>query len=113
MTKGIVSHPIVTPANVNCENIMLTVVTIEPGSTMPAHRHSDSELVYYVIDGEAEVILGLKKSPVRAGTAIYVPKGVTHGWFKVKRRLTYVAAIAPPIEEQYKSLYASWKRDGF
>ncbi len=113
VTKGIISHPIVTPANAKCENIMLTVVTIEPGSTMPAHSHPNSELVYYVIEGDATVIVGQKKRRVRSDVAIHVPKGVNHGWFKVKKKLTYVAAIAPPIEKQYKSLYAQWKRDGF
>lgn len=112
-TKGITSYPIVTPANVKCENMMLTVVTIEPGFSMSAHSHSNSELVYYVINGEATVVLGQRKHTVGPGSAIYVPKGVNHGWFRVKKRLTYVAAIAPPIEEQYKSLYDNWKRDGF
>ena len=113
ITKGITSYPIITPTNAKSENIMLTVVTIVPGSSMPAHSHSGSELVYYVTDGEATVILGQKRRVVKSGTAIFVPKGVNHGWSKVKKKLTYIAAIVPPIEEQYKNLYASWKRKGF
>ncbi len=43
-----------------------------------AHYHKRSTELYYVLDGEGEVILDGERQGVRPGTMIHIPPGVVH-----------------------------------
>jgi quercetin dioxygenase-like cupin family protein len=54
------------------------VFEVPPGAQLAPHRHAPRE-VYYVTEGEAEVLLDGVWRPVRAGDVAYLPGGSVHG----------------------------------
>ena len=59
--------------------LRMHVSVINPGeSSHPAHEHAGEEIVY-ILEGEAEVLLGEERRTVGPMTAIFCPEQVTHG----------------------------------
>jgi uncharacterized RmlC-like cupin family protein len=61
--------------------LRLRLVMIPPGTRGLPHFHADSETAIYLVSGEADVWHGPglgKRSAVRAGDFIYVPRGTPH-----------------------------------
>jgi quercetin dioxygenase-like cupin family protein len=52
---------------------------VEPGWTVPAHRHDDHLDSFYVLDGEVELATDAGPVPASTGTLIAAPPGATHG----------------------------------
>jgi len=50
----------------------------EPGQLQSPHTHSDSDKVYAVLEGRAEVTVGSERAQVRAGNAVLIPPGSEH-----------------------------------
>ena len=55
------------------------VYCLLPGQTQKAHRHTDSDKVYAVVEGEVRVQIGEESALVRAGEAVLAPAGLDHG----------------------------------
>lgn len=55
-----------------------------PGSGPPLHVHDDAAESFYVLEGELTVYLGDRAVLCPAGSFVYIPAGVSHG-FKVER----------------------------
>jgi uncharacterized cupin superfamily protein len=49
--------------------------------TSDHHKHDTTEQVYYILEGEGEVLFGDERHRVRAGDAVYLPAGVYHQMF--------------------------------
>jgi quercetin dioxygenase-like cupin family protein len=56
------------------ENISL------PGNGPPPHLHENEDESIYVIDGEFEILLGVKTMRAEPGAFVFVPKGTVHGF---------------------------------
>ncbi|MFQ5604020.1 MAG: cupin domain-containing protein [bacterium] len=65
--------------NIGAENFAMGTQYIEPGRGIRVHLHEHLEEVLYITSGEGTGIVGEKRAPLVAGTAIYIPKGVWHG----------------------------------
>lgn len=60
-----------------------------------AHLHELADEIYYIIEGEGYVELDGDTHPVRAGSAVHIPAGVTHrGW----GGFTAVVIVDPPFD---------------
>lgn len=60
-----------------------------------AHLHELADELYYIIEGEGHVELDGDVHTVRAGTAVFIPAGVTHrGWGE----FTAVVVVNPPFD---------------
>lgn len=60
-----------------------------------AHFHELADEMYYIIEGEGYVELDGDTHPVRAGSAVYIPAGVTHrGW----GGFTALVIVNPPFD---------------
>ncbi len=57
----------------------MTVLTAKPGSSVPLHTHSSAELLF-VLRGEGAVLGVGGPQAVEAGSAVYIPAGVVHGF---------------------------------
>lgn len=68
-----------TPEEMNGKTGMFAVVTLEPGSTVGEHLHTDECEVYYILSGKAVMIEDGKRYPVCAGDAELCSVGHTHG----------------------------------
>ncbi|HEY0780285.1 MAG TPA: cupin domain-containing protein [Gemmatirosa sp.] len=50
------------------------------GPAAPPHRHAAMDEVFYVLDGEAEFLLGDRRQTARVGDLVFVPRGTVHGF---------------------------------
>ena len=48
------------------------------GAGAPPHVSADADCFYYVLDGEADMLLGEEVKPARKGDFVFIPRGVTH-----------------------------------
>lgn len=56
-------------------------VVLEPGEAPPIHVHEDAEQVFFILEGEGEMGVGLDASevhPLRAGNFVRTPPGLPH-----------------------------------
>ncbi len=60
------------------------------------HYHRRSAELYYVLDGEGDVLLDGKAFPVRKGTIVHIPPGVIHG---ARGRMRVLVVGVPEIAE--------------
>ena len=61
------------------EKLRLHVSEVGPGkSSHPPHQHEGQE-IFYVLDGEAEVLVGDEKHRVNGGEALQVDCQILHG----------------------------------
>jgi quercetin dioxygenase-like cupin family protein len=54
--------------------------TIEPGEGPPFHLHLREDEVIYVLEGRLRVRLGEAFHEARAGSFVFIPRGVPHTW---------------------------------
>jgi mannose-6-phosphate isomerase-like protein (cupin superfamily) len=53
-------------------------ILLEPGASLPAHRHARYEEAFYVLDGTATVLVDGEAQQASAGALVLVPWGVHH-----------------------------------
>jgi quercetin dioxygenase-like cupin family protein len=58
--------------------VLQVLVSFEPGSSFPRHKHPGEEIIY-VTKGTLEYEVAGKWVTVRAGEVLFVPDGVVHG----------------------------------
>jgi quercetin dioxygenase-like cupin family protein len=78
-----------------------------PGSEPPLHVHEREDELFYILEGEARVMVGEAVHNLSAGDMIFLPRGVPHT-FRIKspvaRALTW---ITPAGFEQW---FPTWER---
>jgi len=60
------------------------------------HYHLRSTELYYVLEGEGEVLLDGEAHPVRKGSLVHIPPGVVHG---AKGRMRVLVVGVPDIAD--------------
>jgi mannose-6-phosphate isomerase-like protein (cupin superfamily) len=53
------------------------VVRIAPGANNERHKHAHESL-FVILEGQGEVVIGERRSPVRRGDLVFVPRWVMH-----------------------------------
>ena len=79
------------------------LVTFEPGSTFPRHRHPGEEVIY-VTEGVVDYEVDGKWVSVKAGEVLFIPNGVVHaarnsGKVRAAELATYVVEKGKPLSE--------------
>jgi quercetin dioxygenase-like cupin family protein len=59
------------------KNLTLSFANIAPDSAGKMHSHPHEQMIY-VLEGEADLILGGKTYPLRAGDTMWVPSNIEH-----------------------------------
>lgn len=92
----------VTPDSVEGASSTLGEVIIKPGAGHDLHAHPESDEVLYIIEGTGIQTVGDQPAfPVRAGDAVWIPKGVIHSTFNTSwRPLRIVATYTPGGSEK-------------
>lgn len=52
----------------------------EPNTQIPMHIHQNEDEVYHLLQGEVEFTVGDKKSVLKSGDIIYLPRNIPHMW---------------------------------
>jgi quercetin dioxygenase-like cupin family protein len=79
------------------------VADLKAGEWLGLHSHEQAE-IYYVLEGEVLLHLDGAEHPLRAGSAVFIPGGTTHGLRNVgsrSARLFYTLAAGSFDEVQY------------
>lgn len=61
------------------------------------HYHKRATELYYVLDGEGEVLLDGQAHPVRKGSIVHIPPGVVHG---ARGRMRVLVVGIPDISDE-------------
>ena len=69
----------------------------EPGQEHAAHAHAGQDKLYIVLEGEAEITVGVEKQMIGAGGGAFAASGVVHSVRNCGTvRLVVLAVLAPP-----------------
>jgi putative monooxygenase len=101
VSPGFTATVLLDAANSGNAVAALTWLQLQAGAEAPLHSHPSAELVY-VVDGAATVFGAAGKrtgTAVSAGSAIYIPAGVPHG-FSVSSDVSAVQLYTPGGPEQ-------------
>ncbi|MDF5759169.1 cupin domain-containing protein [Spongiactinospora sp. TRM90649] len=87
----------VTPGSVAGASSTLGEVIINPGKGHERHLHPESDEILYIIEGEGRQTVGDEPEfPVKAGDAVWIPRGVLHSTFNTTwRPLRIIATYTP------------------
>tara|TARA_B100001971_G_scaffold129253_1_gene119268 strand:- start:137 stop:529 length:393 start_codon:yes stop_codon:yes gene_type:complete len=83
------------------ENVMLSVVKLEPNSAGTVHRHPEEQWGV-LLEGECVRIQGDEELTMKAGDFWYTPCGVSHGIRTAEIGATVLDIFSPPREEYKK-----------
>jgi mannose-6-phosphate isomerase-like protein (cupin superfamily) len=70
------------------------VVVLNPGEAPPPHQHHDTEQIFYILEGEGTLRIGVteEKHPVRSGDVVRIPPATFHSIQCIgKKPLRYLA----------------------
>ncbi len=62
------------------DTLSLGEVVVRAGSEPPMHIHAREDETWFVIDGEVVFQRGLERLTLRSGDAIFLPRGIAHGF---------------------------------
>src|SRR5262245_7030834 len=100
---GVVSLQMLSPHNSQSSRVTITKVTIQPGTTQPAHRHVTSEQVWVAMEGTGTLLLdGGATLGFKAGEVVRFADGDLHGLHNGGTTpFIYISVTAPPINFDY------------
>ena len=79
------------------DHLFCDVYCLEPGQEQHVHTHSESDKIYYVLEGNGSFTLGDNISEQKPGDIVYAPANVAHGVAnKSGGRLRCLVLMAPP-----------------
>lgn len=69
---------------------------LRAGTAIPLHRHEHADEAFFVHQGGGVGVVGERRSALAEGDALFVPRGVWHGFSAENEDLEVVWVIAPP-----------------
>jgi quercetin dioxygenase-like cupin family protein len=108
---GVTSLQLLWPGNSPDAKTTITRVTLAPGATQPPHSHENSEQIWLIERGEAELLLGDQKSrKLVAGEVVRTPAKSIHGLRNAGREpFIYLAVTTPPAD--FRDAYKDQRYD--
>src|SRR3712207_1407125 len=92
-----VIKPLVATDNTERPELSLMHVVLLPGRGHERHNHPDSDEILYILAGEAEQMVDDAHTfPVRAGQAVFIPKGAFHSTINTGWEPLAILAIYAP-----------------
>ena len=99
--KDFKDSKIVKKVPILTEQLMATILLIPPNSKAPAHTHSESDEIHYIIKGNGKITVGESTEKVNEGMLILVPKTESHFFSTSDDNLTVLSNS--PVCEPHKS----------
>jgi mannose-6-phosphate isomerase-like protein (cupin superfamily) len=75
-------------------DLSMGLYILPTGGTDPQSPHTEDE-VYYVVSGQAKILVADENLDVQAGSIIYVEKNVAHRFHSIEEELTVLVFFAP------------------
>lgn len=76
------------------EKISMGTLELPQNAALPPHHHSPLE-VYYITEGEGELLLGEELRRVKAGDVVYIPSNMTHAIKNLGEQLLKLVWVFP------------------
>ena len=83
-------------------------VTMDPNAVVPVHKH-EPEQVMIIVDGEAELVTGGKRYPVKKGDVAIFASNQEHGTYASDKGLKTIEFFSP-IRQDYIEKLAAVKK---
>ena len=74
---------------------------LKPNSSIPVHRHEFADEAFYVQGGSGVGVVGEEHHRLSSGDAVFIPRGVWHGFQTDAEDLNVVWVIAPPGLDEF------------
>ncbi|UJA21155.1 cupin domain-containing protein [Thermoleophilia bacterium SCSIO 60948] len=85
--------------------LALGEATVAPGGEPPLHVHAREDETFYVLEGEMLFQRGTERIEARAGTAVFMPRGVEHGFAVLSSQARFAQLFTPGgLEEAFRAL---------
>ena len=81
-------------------NQSLAEATLAPGQATRRHYHADSEEIYVLLEGTAEMELEGERRAVEPGDAILIPPGAWHRIGARDNAVRFLCCCAPPYADE-------------
>ena len=75
-------------------DLSMGLYILPAGGTDPQSPHTEDE-VYYVVSGQAKILVAEESRDVQAGSIVYVPKNVAHRFHSIEEELIVLVFFAP------------------
>ena len=94
------SRPLISPKIMDVKNFVMVYNEVEEHGGVEMHEH-EAEHGYFVMEGKMLLRMGREEEEVEAGTAIYIPSGVPHGFRAIgKDKLRLIMVYSPPDKDK-------------
>jgi mannose-6-phosphate isomerase-like protein (cupin superfamily) len=94
---GSTIRSILDRTNAPVEKQSLAEASMSPGQTTDRHYHTNSEELYFLLEGTARMEIGDEASDVGPGDAILIPAGSLHR-ITATTKLRFLCCCAPPYD---------------
>lgn len=71
-------RPLIDRTTSPVELCSLAEEVLPVGASVGRHHHTETEEVYYILEGSGRMTVGAETREVGAGDAVYIPRGATH-----------------------------------
>jgi mannose-6-phosphate isomerase-like protein (cupin superfamily) len=75
-------------------DLSMGVYVLPADGTDPQSPHTEDE-VYYVVSGQAQILVAEENREIQAGSIVYVAKNVAHRFHSIEQDLTVLVFFAP------------------
>ena len=77
-----------------------------PNTQIPMHVHQNEDEVYKVLEGEVEFTVGDKKSVLKSGDIIFLPRNIPHTWkvVGINNAKVYLDIFPAGLENMFEEL---------
>ncbi|PHM70006.1 cupin domain-containing protein [Xenorhabdus kozodoii] len=79
-----------------CGRVSILEATIPPGGGPPRHNHENEDEIFYVTYGSLEISAGEQTFTATAGSLVFVPQGMMHGFRNTTRDFAKQLLIFTP-----------------
>ena len=84
----------------DAKNFVMVYNEIEEEGGVKMHEHA-AEHGYFIIEGKMLLRIGKEEKEAEAGTAIYIPSGVRHGFRSIgEDKLRLIMLYSPPDKDK-------------
>ena len=98
---GSLVREIVHPKHIAVRSLSLAEAVLEPGGSTAVHYHTDSEEVYYVLQGSALLMIAGEEAEIEAGQAVLIPANHRHRIINTgSEDLVFLCVSSPPYTHE-------------
>lgn len=82
------------------KNIMMMILTVEPGIPTPPHSHPH-EQIGYLMKGQGVLFSGGESKEIEAGTSFLIPPNESHNFNATGKKTAVIIDVFSPPREDY------------